>query len=71
MAESQGSASPSSPDPFEEQTRQPEEGPPLGGSNEELSLVLDVARMWLREHQKTAMLTAFAVGVFTGSWLRE
>jgi len=32
---------------------------------------MDLSQVWIREHQKTAMLGAFALGVFTGAWLRE
>jgi len=35
------------------------------------SLALDLARTWVREHQNTTMLGAFAVGVFVGSLLRN
>ena len=32
---------------------------------------LDMARLWIKEHQTTTMLGAFAVGVFVGSLFRE
>lgn len=35
------------------------------------SFAVDVARLWVREHQKPAMLGAFAVGVFVGALLRD
>lgn len=36
-----------------------------------MSMVGDMARMWVREHQKASMLGAFAIGVFAGAWLRD
>lgn len=35
------------------------------------SMALDVARMWIEEHQKESMLGAFAVGVFLGGLFRD
>ena len=35
------------------------------------AFALDMARMWVKEHQKTAMLGAFAVGVFVGALSRD
>lgn len=35
------------------------------------SFALDMARMWVQEHQKSAMLGAFAVGVVAGALIRE
>ena len=35
------------------------------------SFALDMARMWVEEHQTSVMLGAFAVGVFTGALLRD
>lgn len=32
---------------------------------------MDLARMWVQEHQKTAMLGAFAAGVFIGALVRD
>jgi len=71
MAESQRSASSSSTDPFGTEDRQEGSEFLSGESGDQLSLALDVGRMWVREHQKMAMLCAFAVGVFTGSWFRD
>jgi len=44
---------------------------PRNDSEKNLSLVLDLGSMWVRERQKGAMLGAFAIGVFAGAWLRE
>lgn len=35
------------------------------------SVAVDVARMWVQQHQKASMLGAFAVGVFAGAMLRQ
>jgi hypothetical protein len=35
------------------------------------AFALDMARMWVKEHQKTTMLGAFAVGVFVGALSRD
>jgi len=35
------------------------------------AFALDMARMWMKEHQKATMLGAFAVGVFAGALLRD
>lgn len=60
--------------PFEqsfEQKGAPSEfaGAPAGGG--ELSMAWSVARMWIKEHQREAMLGAFATGVFVGAYLRD
>jgi hypothetical protein len=31
----------------------------------------DMTRMWVKEHQTTAMLGAFAAGVFVGAYVRD
>jgi hypothetical protein len=38
---------------------------------EDAGLALDLARLWVEEHQTTTMLGAFAVGVFVGALFRE
>lgn len=35
------------------------------------SVALDMARLWVQQHQKATMLGAFAVGVFVGAMFRE
>lgn len=35
------------------------------------SFATEMARMWVKRHQKASMLGAFAVGVFAGAMLRE
>lgn len=35
------------------------------------SIAVDVARYWVKDHQKASMLGAFGVGVFVGVLLRE
>ena len=48
---------------------------PLGSESsswgDRSAFALDMARMWVKEHQTATMLGAFAVGVFTGSILRD
>lgn len=38
---------------------------------EQSSFAWEMAKMWIKEHQTTAMLGAFAVGVFAGALFRE
>lgn len=52
-----------SPPPFED-----ESAPSLGDRS---SFALDMARMWIKEHQTESMLGAFAVGVFVGALFRD
>jgi hypothetical protein len=44
-----------------------------GDSMEDLSssFATDMARMWVKRHQKASMLGAFAIGVFAGAMLRK
>jgi hypothetical protein len=35
------------------------------------SFCLEMAELWVREHQKASMLGAFAVGVFVGALVRD
>jgi len=35
------------------------------------AFAMEMARMWVKEHQTTTMLGAFAVGVFVGSLSRD
>ena len=44
-------------------------GPSATGLN--AALALDLARSWVKQHQKATMLGAFATGVLLGSLLRE
>ncbi len=46
----------------------PSSPPSKGG---QLSMAWNVARMWIKEHQREAMLGAFATGVFLGACLRD
>lgn len=62
------------PDPFGEQ---PEAGPSpfddqsAPSSGDEANFALDMARIWIKEHQTKSMLGAFAVGVFVGALFRD
>lgn len=31
----------------------------------------EAAKQWIRDHQEAAMLAAFAIGVFIGTWMRS
>ncbi len=44
------------------------DGPSMGDRS---AFALDMARMWVKEHQTATMLGAFAAGVFVGSLLRD
>lgn len=44
-------------------------GPPHGADTG--AFALDMARLWVQQHQKTAMLGAFALGTFVGALLRD
>lgn len=69
---SSDSAPPSSPS-FEETNAPPweeENDGPMGGDMSP-SFALDMARLWVRRHQKASMLGAFGVGVFIGVLLRD
>lgn len=35
------------------------------------AFAVDMARLWVKQHQKATMLGAFAVGVFVGALLRD
>jgi hypothetical protein len=41
------------------------------GEDRSASMALDMARLWVQQHQKAAMLGAFAVGTFVGALLRN
>lgn len=71
MTESRESASAPSPDAFSSADGPGDMGPLSGGTDATVSLAVDMARMWVREHQKASMLGAFAIGVFTGAWMRD
>lgn len=75
MSDPERSASSTPPDPFADIDDSPDDvpDPPTapGQSGPTPSLAWDMARMWVREHQKAAMIGAFAVGVLTGAWLRD
>jgi len=74
MTESRESASSASSDPFTDSGAS-DESDSLNDLTStigpQVSLTVDMARMWVREHQKASMLGAFAMGVFTGAWLRD
>jgi len=74
----------SPPDPDSGDSRPPFSSPAEGpdapsweGETENLgddlspSFALDMARLWVRRHQKASMLGAFGVGVFIGALLRD
>ena len=44
-----------------------------GGSSRQaqVRMAWDMTRMWVKEHQTTAMLGAFAAGVFVGAYVRD
>lgn len=42
-----------------------------GAGSGQLSMAWNVARMWIKEHQREAMLGAFATGVLVGAYLRD
>jgi len=46
-------------------------GPPPPGNDQSASMALDMARLWVQQHQKASMLGAFAVGTFIGALLRR
>ena len=46
----------------------PEEAPSIGNRS---SFALDMARLWIEEHQRSVMLGAFAAGVFAGALFRD
>lgn len=46
------------------------EGPEFGGDLDR-SFAIDMARLWVKRHQKAVMLGAFGVGVFVGALLRD
>lgn len=46
------------------------EDDPLADSSSP-SFALNMARLWVQEHQKASMLGAFGIGVFVGAMLRE
>lgn len=47
------------------------EKPEFGQEEMEESFAVDMARLWVKQHQKATMLGAFAVGVFVGALLRD
>lgn len=58
----------------------PDEGPsfdssggpmPDGMGGDSAGFAYEMAKMWVRDHQKTAMVGAFATGVFLGALLRD
>lgn len=56
--------------PFGPDTSSPGGAPaPQGGSS--FTMAWSVARMWIKEHQREAMLGAFATGVVVGAYLRD
>jgi hypothetical protein len=76
MTESRESASAPSADAFSSSEFSSTDAPGdpeaiAGGTGATVSLAVDMARMWVREHQKASMLGAFALGVFAGAWMRD
>lgn len=73
MAESR--PDPDSPDPFADTSDEAPDPPAWGDAPEDeqgaSSFATDMARLWVRRHQKASMLGAFAVGVFVGAMLRD
>lgn len=79
------SPDPGSPDPFSSPPPDDDaagvdeaEAPPWGTEDPEFgqedpdeSFAVDMARLWVKQHQKATMLGAFAVGVFVGALLRD
>ena len=75
-------ASPNANDPFSAPSA-PDPGMDRGWDEGELSgegalswadrsaFAMEMARMWVKEHQTATMLGAFAVGVFVGSLSRD
>lgn len=75
-----GGEGPSEATPGGQGARGPFAGPAAGsdgaGKTDSLAgmgggMALEMARLWIREHQKASMLGAFAVGVFAGALLRD
>lgn len=71
------SFSSSPPDPeatgFDEHADTPPwdaDGPEFGDEMDG-SFAVDMARIWVKQHQKAVMLGAFGVGVFVGALLRD
>lgn len=62
-------SSPDAGDPDSPPWASEEDAP--GGDDLSPSFAVDVARLWVRRHQKASMLGAFAVGVFVGALLRD
>lgn len=67
----------SAPDPSRER---PESGPPpfddfgddaAPSLGDRSGFALEMARLWIKEHQTTTMLGAFAAGVFVGALFRD
>lgn len=46
------------------------EGPEFG-EDVDGAFAVDMARLWVKQHQKAVMLGAFGVGVFVGALLRN
>lgn len=44
---------------------------PLSSAKVQASFALDVARAWIKDHQKATMLGAFASGVVLGALFRD
>ncbi len=47
------------------------EAPGFGREDPDESFAVDMARLWVKQHQKATMLGAFGVGVFVGALLRD
>lgn len=73
------SPDPDARDPFSESSSvEGPDAPPWEGDADDPwsdesapSFAVDMARLWVKQNQKTSMLGAFAVGVFVGAMLRK
>jgi hypothetical protein len=66
-------SSPSAPDPGMDRDWDEGDFPEEGASSwaDRSAFAMEMARMWVKEHQTATMLGAFAVGVFVGSLSRD
>ena len=77
MSERQSEAETNGSEPFRSPRREAEPDPESFSSSSPSSkggqskFILNMAEMWVKEHQEAAMLGAFAFGVFVGSLFRD
>lgn len=66
-------SAPSSPDPGGERDWNEGEHPGGGAPSwgDRSAFAMEMARMWVKEHQTATMLGAFAAGVFVGALSRD